>query len=660
MTSIPRLSRAAAMLLSLSLLPLAVLARDGAGPIPPQAGPPGAALSYGKAADSVKPLIQSAPSAGLSWHSAPPAPVQDLPGAPAVSEAGGEAGPSLASAPPEAALADPFRTADVTAAAFADLRAAALAAASAPDARVDQHVELVRILVGGMFIPEALGEISRIRSSGAAMTPSQEAVLDEMEQAADALGPLAAAPGPRERPGPWATLAAARRGDPVTAGALRRAAGALADQSRWVAGEVLPHLFDAALSLGDPALGAELLAAAEAGTNLPGSTRFQFMQGRLAQARGSENEAFDFYALAMEGEGTAAAEARIALADLIAARGVPSSLPGLKRVLREGVAGWRGDDHARRLMTRLAAVTEETGDIESALKVMSSIISAYPASDEARLARTRIPVLLGALREDVEAGEVEIGFYLALVRELSRTMPESGEWVAARTTLAERMAAEGIDLAAAAEFRAIRAAYPLILSRSAPLRERLVLGEARARIRAGDHAGAIEVLAVPLQDAGEKALRAQAVLREQAGFLLAEGRMGESPLGENDALLLAARRAAAEDDPIRAADLYKQHVAAQKSLPRQDVSSYMRARSGTEASARVPADTLLGQNEDVNRLIEIGRTTAPRQAGGGPLSTAAAQAIVTRAAEAADIFAPVLGVDLPPEAPAGSGTPQVQ
>lgn len=649
--------RAGAALLSASVLALPAQAQDESWRTLPLA-PAGAAFSYGDGGDSVKTEILRAPAVPLGYEPRPPAPAPE-----AVQAAAEPVDPQVpakvqaqvpAPAPPE-----PFRTADVTTATFASLRTAALDAASVPGAGPQARLDLVRVLLGGMFVPEALGEIARLQEAGPLPAPYDQ-VLAEMTRAAAALGnrdPRAAGvPGTDL----WGTLGALRRAETVTAPEVRGAAVDLAGHSRWVAGEALPHLFAGALALGDTALASDLLGAAEAGTDLAGTPRHLLMQGRLAQATGAEEEAFDFYAAALAGEGTAAIEARIALADLILARGDPSALPGLKRLLREGVASWRGDDHARRMMARLAAVTEETGDIEGALKVMATILAGHGDSPEARLARTRIPVLLGALEKDVKAGEMPIGHHLALVRDLARTMPETTEWVGARVALAESLERHGLLRAAAAEYREIRTVYPLIFERAAGLRARIVLGEGAARIASGDHAGALAALSVPIGEGAARDRRRQEALRAQAEFLLAAGRPGESPLDENDALLVRARRAADSDDRIVAADLYKQYLAAEKTLPREDVSLYMLARSGTAASARVPADNLMGQGEDVQRILDAGRTTAPGPTGNGPLSTETAAAVLARADDAIGMFGPLLGEEDAAGGPVPTPTPEPQ
>lgn len=534
-------------------------------------------------------------------------------------------------------------TSDITETSFAQMRSDATEKASAEGTGAEERLEVVRVLLGGLFLPEARHAAETVRSSEGRFSPSQEKRLAEMERMIAALSgdlpdqdepetsPWASAagtpPSVASGSGLWGLIPAVRSGKVPTSETVREAAASLGQHSAWIGAAVIPDLFNAALLANDPDLASDILSAAEAGGGVD-PARMLLMRGKLAERQGDEEAAFDLYAEAM-GHGTiAGVEARIAFSDMVMSRGTPGALPGLRDVLTTGVMIWRNDDYSRRLMTRLAAVTEEIGDTEGAIRVMARIVAEYPGTEEARLAEARVPVLLSDLQEGLASGDVSIEAYISLVRELSWKVEGGPEWITTRVVLAETLAERGLNAAAAAEFEAIRDRHANQVRDSASLRNRVILGEAAARIASGDSEGAQRALRTPLagDDPQEKTRRD--TLFVQAGIAMD---MPQEPSSAQNLEILRARDLILKGEEEAAARFYDNFAERGKDLPREDASRYILARSRTVIGSDVVSNTQGIQSPEADHMIQAGASIAAESPQMTPLSTDKAMSIISEA-----------------------------
>lgn len=555
--------------------------------------------------------------------------------------------PEKASSEPQADVIEntDIVTNDITPTTFPGLRKTAMENLSAEGAGVDEQIELIRVLTGGVFFPEASHTAATLRESGKRLSPGQEMRLRNLEKMIFALsgegpggdtGSLPASPWSAAEAaaqainpdtGLWDLIPQIREGKTPDSDTVRAAAASLGKHSEWVAVAVTPDLLKGALLSQDFELASLIIETAEmsGGTSL---AEILLMRGDLARMTGQDEEAFDFYAEAMELDGVAAVEARIAFSDMVMEKGSPGALLNLRDILKDGVRTWRNDDYSRRLMTRLAAVTEEIGDTEEAIRVMARIVAEYPGTDEARLAQARVPVLLQSLQEDMNSGEIRIDEYIPLIRELSWKIDEGQEWVSARVLLAEKLAENGLHAAASAEFEDIRSRHANQIRDSGLLRNRVILGEAASKVASGDQDGARRALATPLggDDPEEQNRRDALFLRSGMS-----GEIPQDPYTEEDLSLLRARDLFADGDNEGAARFYDNFIGSGKPLPPEDASRYILARSRTSTGKESVSNTQGIQSPETDSMITAGASIAAESPQMSPISTGSAMSIIGEA-----------------------------
>lgn len=564
--------------------------------------------------------------------------------------------PSVSPAEPAGAVA-PLRTADIKPEKFAAARSASLSLIAEREASgadpLEDRIEHARILLAGMFLPEARAAIEEI--AGLRSAPLPEAMRLEIGAIALAVEILGGKPvkqaalarGARwEDARLWPALDAWLRDQSrPDATAIRAAAGALSEQSLPVATAALPLLFDEALGIRDAALAEELLMAGLQATDLPGSSRFLLMQGRLAELQGDERKAFDLMAAAMEHRDIDGIRARIALVDMVLSRQEVRFLPRLREILAEGVDQWRGDELARHMLIRLAQVTEDLGDDISALRTMMRIQASFPETREASLAGERIPAILSRLAANAERDAIPFETFLTAMREFEPTLSGMPGWVDARHVLARMLTDKGMNRAAAAEYRAIRTdIFGGASTVSADGRDRLIVEEAEAAERAGQWEQLRAVLALPVtgQDPQVIARLGDVVARNAATE--AGGIAGlVDPVPAEADRLEAGRAAIRADDPAAALAAYDAHLSRGQRLPPEDIPAYLRAQ------ARVVKN---GNMEETARRLGMGsldaRAIAAEAAGRTPvavkpLSTEKARAVLDQSEKAAKAAEDLLG-----------------
>lgn len=577
------------------------------------------------------------------------------PGAVAVAEAVSDSKPSadpdLAKtmsdeelAPVVAAVtAAPLRTHDVRTADFPRLRRESLAAISRHDASAEHHLEHARVLLGGMFLPEAYHALEVARGAAGGGQPYLLASIAELEAALEGLGGPGAGAAPDARGDLWAVLQDHSRGKRTTISEVKAAAADFAHQSPAVVKVALPLVLRAAINAGDADLAAGLIETGLATGDLSGS-QHRLLEGRLARLLGQNEEAFDHYAAAMAHMDAAGIEARIALVDLAMEQNKAETFPQLREILSQGIAQWRNDDLARQLMVRLASVTEDLGDRPAALSVMSMLMVEYPESEEAELARRRAPLLLSQLAAQARDKEITLETYLVTLRDLHASLRSDLHWVAARRELAESLAGEGLILAAAAEYQAIAADIDSGSPVADRMREEVSLRHAELLIQAGSLGEAGAALA------REAALRFPDLAARHAELSLQLDALTRSPIPgaagqavDEDPRLSLARSAAFTDRPEEAARIYGEYIIGDNDLPRSDFSRYILATA--EAGQIEQMNLAKSATEDAmaESLLAAGATVARPREELKPLSGDGAKAVLSRSREALDAAASILG-----------------
>ena len=371
-----------------------------------------------------------------------------------------------------------------------------------PGARARAALDHAQFLISWMMLPEALSYVDF-----AANALEARGELADRIQAYRAMLALLSQPGmqPETVAFPdswqndlvWPIVAEIHNGAEVDASRILQALVAHERHSGPVVSRIVPILFDAALNVGDYRLARDVLDVARVRTDLPGSARMLLMRGRLAQAEGDRQTAFDLYAWAAESRDRAAAEARLALADLALEDPGQSIREHVRDLLVDGIRQWRGDDLALALLTRLAQVAEELGDLETAIITMSFIEEDHPGTREADLAAERIAVILTHLSDAIGSDALPLGRTLPIVRHIEPYMSRHVERAVVRGALAAQFDREGLTLAAQAEYADIwdsllgpdrRALPPALL-------DRLVLEQSKRLMRESNPAAAVSIIA---------------------------------------------------------------------------------------------------------------------------------------------------------------------
>lgn len=486
---------------------------------------------------------------------------------------------------------------------------------SAPEAERDaRRLDVAQALIARMMLPEARGAVRDMLARGAALSAADrdralgyERIIARLMSGATAILPPAWAGDPL-----WPVLVA---GQPVADATLRAAMAGLSEHSREVATAALPLLFDMALAGGDAVTAAEILTAAPAGTDLDGTGTLDLMRGRLALAQGAEDMAFEAFARLAEGDDQAAAEARVAMADLALSRKDAALLPQVRQLLQDGMPRWRGDATALRLRVRLARVAEDMGDIPTAMEVMSAIHHEHPDTPEAELAQDRIGVMIDRLTSIVTDGATPLADAIASVRRLDGAMAGRGGWVAVRVALAQRLEDASLTEAAKAEYAAIAEMPFATLQAADPaVMDRATVAHAALLLDSGKRAAALSVLDRRTYPRGSAQMDRHAALR------LAAGRTAMLP-----GLLLSAlkvedaAKVAAADVQLALAD-----VALTAGQDDAALVAFDRGLPAADEARRLTAGRLAGEAGDADRATRFAQSLDTDRA---PLQRAVVQSL---------------------------------
>lgn len=472
------------------------------------------------------------------------------------------------------------------------------AMATAPDAeRTARQLDYAQFLIGRMMLPEARSAVSQVLDQ-TSLDPSNRDRAQGYRQiiARLASGKTSDLPAAWINDPLWPVLVAGR---PVGQAKLRAATAALSTQSRPVATTALPFLFDTALASGDATTAAEILAAAPAGTDLDATRTLELMRGRLALAQGAEDMAFEAFARLAEGDDQAAAEARIAMADMALSRNDPSLLPQVRHLLQEGMPRWRGDATALRLRVRLARVAEDMGDIPTAIEVMSAIHREHPDTPEAGLAEDRIGVMIDRLTAAISDSSMPLADALASVRWLDPAMAERCGWVAARAALAQRLEAANLAEAAKAEYAAIAQMPFGALQRADPaVVDRLTVRHAALLLDSGKSGAALSVLDRRTYPRGPEELDHHTSLRLAAGQTAILPGLLLSALKVDD-----VAKVASPDVQLALAD-----VAVFAGQEDAALAAFDRGLAAATEPQRLTASRLAAEAGDADRVDRFGKT----------------------------------------------------
>ncbi|MFG6082815.1 hypothetical protein ACEUZ9_004047 [Paracoccus litorisediminis] len=525
----------------------------------------------------------------------------------AVSSALAQAEAAIA-AHPDILIVPPLETADVTATLFPSMREAAIDAAGRTDSSLNQKLHLARVLLGGGFGHEALDVLRDAQVSHPSMSPAEGLEISAMALAAGAMGAKVgtladqARSASREGASFWPVMdLLVTTPDKVSVEDLRAATASLDSQSHAVAARFFPMLFDAALRVQDNHLAGELLVAGRRISGFGGSAMEAWMQGRLAQIRGDEETAFDRYVAASDVNDIHGARARLAIADMVLRRRDPSLLPDLRRILDVGVQNWRGDEVSLGMMVRLASVTETLADAPSALRVMSRIMTEYPGTREAELARERIPVVLRAYIASLDNGKTSMRDYLAALRDLEPDLHLFSDWIPAREALAADMARNGLHVAAAAEYRALR----LSTRPDDPIIGKHATRETAAEISAGNLSAAAvaQAHASTTNDPGLETLRREYSVKFGT-TRLTPGDIKEAGEGELREFANLSYSKGQHADAVLAWD---QLISRGKSLSGQEIPNYLQASAYVAKNVSgdtIQRDALKGETETITMAAE--------------------------------------------------------
>lgn len=350
---------------------------------------------------------------------------------------------------------------EVTEVTFPTLRAEALAALGPGRASSDLWLDYGRVLFNGGYFPEAMSALeqaARLGFSQSGPARGQAALL--------ALGLEAAGRGscrcggfdPRVEAGAsyFAVLIAlSQDADPASA-RIAALSMPLARQSAAVIRFVGPMLFDAAIRAQDRDLAGRLLQALSA-DGAVGPAALLRMRGDEASLRGDEAEAFGYYVDTLDHHDVEAIQARLRIADMALEKRDSAALQAVRDFLIEGLQQWHGGAAELSMLTRLAATSEALLDAPAALEAMARIRSNYPQAPQAVLAGDRAGAILRHHATTLAEGRTGLADYARLMRRLRGGLADLAEWVPARVALAEAFEREGMQVAAAAEYLAIRA-----------------------------------------------------------------------------------------------------------------------------------------------------------------------------------------------------------
>lgn len=320
-------------------------------------------------------------------------------------------------------------------------------------------VELARVMVSQMLLPEARSYLGRAIAIGVQADPALVAQTRALQIMVDVLDdqPIEAqVPEGWDEASLWAIAGMAKPGQIQGDVSLGEAISQLGNHSPPVVTHMLPKLFDAAMLAEEFSFAEGLLQGARKMQGLYNEPVYLYMMGRLALAYDLNQQGFDYFVRASAGHDLAAQRARIALTDIALKRNDYKVLPALRDILKEGVNQWRHGYEALILRARLAQVAEDLGDMPLALSVMGNIRIDHPGTAEAVLAHERGALAMAAFAAAMDADEIDLPTYLYSLRDVESFYRLDPIWPVARMALARAFSRHGLHEAAAAEFAALQ------------------------------------------------------------------------------------------------------------------------------------------------------------------------------------------------------------
>lgn len=208
----------------------------------------------------------------------------------------------------------------------------------------------------------------------------------------------------------WAAVQSALKGGPLADHLwLGAAYQRLAAYPLWLRGRLMAIFAESLVETGRVEEAAELLGAeslpsrlsepriSEQTKILPADqAALLLIRGRIAEEQALYEEAKALYLEAMAGEGSAAIEARLRLL-LMAAKRRDISMPQLITALEALRYDWRGDEIEAQVMLALAGAYQQMGQSIESGHVLHDVITAFPGSLWALVAREKLSELVHAL-----------------------------------------------------------------------------------------------------------------------------------------------------------------------------------------------------------------------------------------------------------------------
>jgi len=188
----------------------------------------------------------------------------------------------------------------------------------------------------------------------------------------------------------------------------------LGGQSRAVLRKMLPVFAEAAIELGHEAYADAALQLLDELPDLAVSPMGHFLRGRAQQRRGNESTALESYFMAAQGWDQYAARARLAIADMSLSDGGQGALLAAQSVLREGAEAWRGNQYELEILKRTARVYQGIENPVEELLTLVKIMSRFPSTNEAEMARSQSIELLQRVYGQGEEGSYPLSDWIEL------------------------------------------------------------------------------------------------------------------------------------------------------------------------------------------------------------------------------------------------------
>jgi len=241
----------------------------------------------------------------------------------------------------------------------------------------------------------------------------------------------------------WLTLEAITAGNAADLSQhLPAGFGAMIHQPRPVLRAVLPVFVEASVAIGNKELADIAVQLIDELPELADAPVGHFLRGRVAELVGNEKTALDSYFLAAKGWDKYAARGRLALADMALVNGAEGALLAARDVLTYGADAWRGDNYELQVLSRLAAVFHDLGDVQGELVTSGKIILRFPQNPLAREANATVETLLSKLYDQGVDGTLPLARWTSIHLGL---MPIFKDYPGFPTQV-ERLADKAFDL----------------------------------------------------------------------------------------------------------------------------------------------------------------------------------------------------------------------